>query len=149
MPVDLKVVLHQAVKMFNFIKAQALNSHLFCALKQEVNTNTFSIQNCYRMGNDKDTAVYSTRKGNEKLPIIPKLGKFSILKIHSDLIADMKEQCLNLITKFNEYFPDSVTNENWIRDPFSIEDTLPDCFLAKLTELSSDGGSSLNSVTFS
>lgn len=67
-----------------------------------------------------------------------------LIRNSSWLSADVQEHCLNLVTNFSERFLDSITNENWIKHLFSVEDdTLPDGLLAKITEqlmkLSYDG----------
>jgi hypothetical protein len=58
-------------------------------------------------------------------------------------VANIKEHCENLIADFREYFPQNLTSEFWIRDPFSIEDILPELLTTKekdeLIELSCDG----------
>jgi hypothetical protein len=46
-------------------------------------------------------------------------------QLNPELAANIKEHCENLITDFKEYFPENLTPEFWIRDPFFI-DILPE-----------------------
>jgi hypothetical protein len=43
------------------------------------------------------------------------------IKLNPKLAANIKEHCENLIADFKEYFPENLTSEFWIRDPFSID----------------------------
>jgi hypothetical protein len=53
-------------------------------------------------------------------------------------VANIKEHCEN----FQEYFPENLTTEFWIWDPFSIEDIPPELLTTnkkdELIELSCD-----------
>jgi hypothetical protein len=63
--------------------------------------------------------------------------------VNPELAANTKEYFENLIADFKEYFPENLTSEFWIRDPFSIEDILPESLTTnekdELMELSCDG----------
>jgi hypothetical protein len=48
------------------------------------------------------------------------------IKLNPELAANIKEHCENLIADFKKYFPENLISEFWIRDPFSIEDILPE-----------------------
>jgi hypothetical protein len=48
------------------------------------------------------------------------------INLNPELVANIKEPCGNLIAYFKEYFPENLTSEFWIRNPFSLEDTLPE-----------------------
>jgi hypothetical protein len=65
------------------------------------------------------------------------------IQLNPELTANIKEHCENLIADFKQYFPENLISEFWIRDPFSIEDILPESLTAKekdeLIELSCDG----------
>jgi hypothetical protein len=65
------------------------------------------------------------------------------IQLNPELTANIKEHCENLIADFKEYFPENLTSEFWIRDPFSIEDILPESLTAnekdELIDLSCDG----------
>jgi hypothetical protein len=65
------------------------------------------------------------------------------IQLNPELAANIKEHCENLIADFKEYFPENLTSEFWIRDPFPIEDILPESLTTnekdELIELSCDG----------
>jgi hypothetical protein len=65
------------------------------------------------------------------------------IQLNPELVANIKEHCENSIADFKEYFPENLTSEFWIRDPFSIEDILPELLTTnekdELIELSCDG----------
>jgi hypothetical protein len=65
------------------------------------------------------------------------------IQLNPELAANIKVHCGNLIADFKEYFPENLTSEFRIRDPFSIEDTLPESLTTnekdELIELSCDG----------
>jgi hypothetical protein len=65
------------------------------------------------------------------------------IQLDPELATNIKEHCENLITGFKEYFPENLTSEFWIRDPFSIENIQPESLTTnekdELIELSCDG----------
>jgi hypothetical protein len=76
----------------------------------------------------------------------PFLGSFIIsengIQLNPELTAYIKEHCENIIADFKEYFPENLASEFWIRNPFSIEDILPESLTNEkdeLIELSCDG----------
>jgi hypothetical protein len=58
-------------------------------------------------------------------------------------LANIKEKSKNLNADFKEYFPENLTSEFWIRNPFSIEGILPESLTInkkdELIEISCDG----------
>jgi hypothetical protein len=50
----------------------------------------------------------------------------SEIQLNPELAANIKEHYENLIADFKQYFPENLTSEFWMRDPFSIEDILPE-----------------------
>jgi hypothetical protein len=65
------------------------------------------------------------------------------IQLNPELAANVKEHCENLIADFSEYFPENLTSEFCIRDPFSVEDILPESLTTneedELIELFCDG----------
>jgi hypothetical protein len=64
----------------------------------------------------------------------PFLGNFvreNRIQLNPELAANIKEHCENLIAAFKKYFPENLTLEFWIRNPFSIEDILRESLTAK------------------
>jgi hypothetical protein len=65
----------------------------------------------------------------DKRPSFPFLDSFiseDEIQLNRELAANIKEHRDNLITDFRQYFPENLTSEFWIRDPFCIECILRD-----------------------
>ena len=65
------------------------------------------------------------------------------LRLHPDMVEDIKKHCSQLISNFQTYFPEQFDDKSWIRNPFS-EVALPADFSVQerdqFIELSCDGG---------
>jgi hypothetical protein len=65
------------------------------------------------------------------------------LRLHPDMVEDIKKHCTQLILNFQTYFPEQFDYKSWIRNPFS-EVALPADFSVEerdqFIELSCDGG---------
>jgi hypothetical protein len=76
-------------------------------------------------------------------PFLGSLFSENEIQLNLELAANIKEHCENLIADFKEFFSENLTSEFWIRDPFSIEDILPESLPTnekdELIELSFDG----------
>lgn len=75
--------------------------------------------------NKKATSAEHTKAAKENCQSCHNLKKLYSLKIKWKFIlrAYRKEQCSNLVPHWNECFLDRITNENWIRDTFSMKKT--------------------------
>ena len=64
--------------------------------------------------------------------------------LSSELTSDIQQHCLQLVVNFKKYFPENYDDKNWIRNPFSTQETFPADFSLQerdqLIELSCDGG---------
>jgi hypothetical protein len=76
----------------------------------------------------------------------PFLGSFiseNEIQLNPELAANIKEHCESLNADFMKYFPENLTSEFFIGDPFSIEDFLPESLTTnekdELIELSCGG----------
>jgi zinc finger BED domain-containing protein 5/7/8/9 len=65
------------------------------------------------------------------------------LRLHPDMVEDIKKHCTQLILNFQTYFPEQFDDKSWIRNSFS-EVALPANFSVEerdqFIELSCDGG---------
>ena len=84
---------------------------------------------------------------NKKSESFPSLEEFVTEKqmlLPSELTSDIQQHCLQLVVNFKKYFPENYDDKNWIRNPFSTQETFPADFSLQerdqLIELSCDGG---------
>jgi hypothetical protein len=65
------------------------------------------------------------------------------IQLNPELAHNINEHCENLTADFKEYFTENLTSEFWIRDPFPLEDFLPESLttneIDEMIQLSCDG----------
>ena len=65
---------------------------------------------------------------NKKSESFPSLEEFVTEKqmlLPSELTSDIQQHCLQLVVNFKKYFPENYDDKNWIRNPFSTQETFP------------------------
>jgi hypothetical protein len=109
---------------------------IFCRLSELKNslqgfrTTPFSAHEKQKLS-EKAWFHYQRIIYNGQVSSFPFLDSFiseNEIQLEAELAVNIKERCENLIPDFKEYFAENLTLEFWFRDPFSIEDILPESF---------------------